>query len=110
MTTGQGSAGNVIAALCSVFIPGLGQLVQGRLLHVRASVGVATRAATDMSPGDLLRNADLAMYEAKEAREGTSVFGAAAGGRAMRQLAISSGFRAAPLTGLVSQKPQRSDG
>ncbi len=29
---GQGSAGNVIAALCSFFIPGLGQLVQGRLL------------------------------------------------------------------------------
>jgi hypothetical protein len=28
---GQGSAGNVIAALCSLFIPGLGQLVQGRL-------------------------------------------------------------------------------
>jgi TM2 domain-containing membrane protein YozV len=28
---GQGSAGNVIAALCSVFVPGLGQLVQGRL-------------------------------------------------------------------------------
>lgn len=29
----QGSAGNVIAALCSFFIPGLGQLVQGRLLR-----------------------------------------------------------------------------
>ena len=29
---GQGSAGNVIAAICSFFIPGLGQLVQGRLL------------------------------------------------------------------------------
>ncbi len=29
---GQGSTGNVIAALCSFFIPGLGQLVQGRLL------------------------------------------------------------------------------
>lgn len=28
--TGQGSAGNVIAAICSFFIPGLGQLVQGR--------------------------------------------------------------------------------
>lgn len=26
----QGSAGNVIAALCSFFIPGLGQLLQGR--------------------------------------------------------------------------------
>ncbi len=30
--TGQGSAGNVIAALASFFIPGLGQLVQGRVL------------------------------------------------------------------------------
>ncbi|MCB0280676.1 MAG: hypothetical protein KDD94_14295 [Calditrichaeota bacterium] len=29
---GQGSAGNVIAALCSFFIPGLGQLLQGRLM------------------------------------------------------------------------------
>ena len=28
---GQGSAGNVLAALCSFFIPGLGQLLQGRL-------------------------------------------------------------------------------
>ena len=28
----RGSAGNVIAALCSFFIPGLGQLVQGRWL------------------------------------------------------------------------------
>ncbi len=28
----QGSAGNVIAALASFFIPGLGQLVQGRVL------------------------------------------------------------------------------
>ncbi|MDR7191520.1 hypothetical protein [Luteimonas terrae] len=28
----QGSAGNVIAAICSFFIPGLGQLVQGRIL------------------------------------------------------------------------------
>lgn len=26
-----GSTGNVIAALCSFFIPGLGQLLQGRL-------------------------------------------------------------------------------
>ena len=29
---GQGSGGNVLAALCSLFIPGLGQLLQGRLL------------------------------------------------------------------------------
>ena len=32
MSTGQGSTGNVIAALASFFIPGLGQLIQGRFL------------------------------------------------------------------------------
>lgn len=30
--TGRGSTGNVIAALASFFIPGLGQLIQARLL------------------------------------------------------------------------------
>jgi TM2 domain-containing membrane protein YozV len=30
--SGQGSAGNVISALASFFIPGLGQLLQGRLM------------------------------------------------------------------------------
>lgn len=29
---GKGSTGNVIAALASFFIPGLGQLIQGRLI------------------------------------------------------------------------------
>ncbi len=29
---GQGSGGNVIAAICNFFIPGLGHLVQGRIL------------------------------------------------------------------------------
>ena len=32
MSTGKGSAGNVIAALASFFVPGLGQLAQGRIL------------------------------------------------------------------------------
>jgi TM2 domain-containing membrane protein YozV len=30
--SGPGSTGNIIAAVCSFFIPGLGQLVQGRIL------------------------------------------------------------------------------
>ena len=30
MSNGPGSTGNVLAAICSFFIPGLGQLVQGR--------------------------------------------------------------------------------
>jgi TM2 domain-containing membrane protein YozV len=32
MSNGRGSTGNVIAALCSLIVPGLGQLIQGRLL------------------------------------------------------------------------------
>jgi TM2 domain-containing membrane protein YozV len=32
LMAGQGSTGNVIAAVCSFFIPGLGQLVQGRVI------------------------------------------------------------------------------
>ncbi len=32
MSNPQGSTGNVLAAICSFFIPGLGQLVQGRFL------------------------------------------------------------------------------
>lgn len=34
--SGQGEAGNVIAALCNVFIPGLGHLVQGRVVPAAA--------------------------------------------------------------------------
>lgn len=41
MSAGQGSAGNVIAAVCSFFIPGLGQLVQGRLLKALVMVVLA---------------------------------------------------------------------
>lgn len=32
MSNGPGSAGNVIAAICSLLFPGLGQLIQGRVL------------------------------------------------------------------------------
>ena len=43
----QGSGGNVLAAICNVFIPGLGQLVQGRifaalLFFVGAGIAYAT--------------------------------------------------------------------
>lgn len=46
MSARPGSAGNVIAAICSLIIPGLGQLVQGRLLwaltwFVLAGIGYA---------------------------------------------------------------------
>jgi hypothetical protein len=39
---GQGSTGNVIAALASFFIPGLGQLLQGRLIIAIVQFVLAT--------------------------------------------------------------------
>ena len=45
---GRGSTGNVIAAVCSFFIPGLGQLVQGRVLAavIHFLLGVAVWVIT----------------------------------------------------------------
>jgi TM2 domain-containing membrane protein YozV len=40
--SGQGSTANVIAALCSFFIPGLGQLLQGRVLMAAIQFVLAT--------------------------------------------------------------------
>ncbi|MAM90677.1 MAG: hypothetical protein CMI15_04280 [Opitutaceae bacterium] len=45
----RGESGNVIAALASFFIPGLGQLVQGRLLWA-AFFFIATAALYFSSP------------------------------------------------------------
>ena len=39
--TGPGTTGNVIAALASFFIPGLGQLLQGRILMAIVQVALA---------------------------------------------------------------------
>lgn len=39
--TGQGSAGNVLAAFASLVIPGLGQLLQGRLFVAVIQFGMA---------------------------------------------------------------------
>ena len=41
MSSGAGSTGNVIAGLASFFIPGLGQLVQGRLIAAVLHLGLA---------------------------------------------------------------------
>ncbi|MGD1006339.1 MAG: DUF6677 family protein [Ignavibacteriaceae bacterium] len=38
---GQGSTGNIIAALASFFIPGLGQLLQGRVIKALIMVILA---------------------------------------------------------------------
>src|SRR3546814_10966970 len=40
-------------------------MIDGRSVYARASVGIATRRHANMTPDELLRNADLAMYAAK---------------------------------------------
>ena len=61
---GQGSSGNVIAAVCSFFIPGLGQLVQGRvfkalIMFVLAAVLWSHRRKHGSLPPGVDRFADL---------------------------------------------------
>jgi diguanylate cyclase (GGDEF)-like protein/PAS domain S-box-containing protein len=41
--------------------------VDGRTVWVRASLGIAYNHPTDLAPDDLLRNADIALYRAKNA-------------------------------------------
>lgn len=45
--------------------------IEGRNLYTTASIGIAISDAGDASPGDLLRDADAAMYRAKERGGGT---------------------------------------
>jgi len=42
MSEGRGSSGNIIAGIASFFIPGLGQLVQGRIMAALFMVVLAT--------------------------------------------------------------------
>jgi diguanylate cyclase (GGDEF)-like protein/PAS domain S-box-containing protein len=44
--------------------------VAGRRIHVTASIGIALRASRDQTAGELLRNADTAMYAAKRLGKG----------------------------------------
>ncbi|WP_143168240.1 putative bifunctional diguanylate cyclase/phosphodiesterase [Jatrophihabitans endophyticus] len=49
-------------------------VIDGISLSVGASIGITTRHATDTSSGELLRRADVAMYEAKRRRLQASVY------------------------------------
>jgi diguanylate cyclase (GGDEF)-like protein len=67
----------------------------GRRLEVRASVGIATSQA-GTAPGDLLRDADAAMYEAKARRDGGwSRFDPALHAQALSRLELSAELPAA---------------
>lgn len=60
-------AGRIVEAFRPPFV------VEGRQFALRASVGVAIARKPSLSAGELLRNADLAMYRAKATGKGCAV-------------------------------------
>jgi TM2 domain-containing membrane protein YozV len=71
---GQGSTGNVIAAVCSFFMPGLGQLVQGRVLTalIHVLLGVVVWVVSFGMLGwivHILSAIEAARWKPKEARD-----------------------------------------
>jgi len=74
----EGLANRLLAAVGQPFV------LDGRELRLSGSIGIATGSGAD----DLLRNADLAMYEAKRAGEGFAFFAAEMHAAAERRLAL----------------------
>ncbi len=48
--------------------------IAGRMLYLSASIGIVTSNGQYQSPDDIIRDADIAMYEAKDAGRGRSRF------------------------------------
>ena len=72
---GQGSTGNVIAAVCSFFIPGLGQLVQGRMIAalIHFVLGAIVWVVTFGIAGwivNIFSTIEAALWKPKELRNG----------------------------------------
>lgn len=71
-------------------------LIRGQTLFVSASVGMALGIGETVSPEALLRNADAAMYQAKEqGRDNWKIFNDEIHERAKRELALGNGLRTA---------------
>jgi diguanylate cyclase (GGDEF)-like protein/PAS domain S-box-containing protein len=69
--------------------------LEGRELYVSASVGISFGSARTKTPADLLRDADTAMYRAKEAGGGFMVFDQAMHERVARRLDLENDLRRA---------------
>ena len=66
-TEAEGVAERIIEAIAAAF------LINDKEVFVDASIGIAVSAASDISADDLLRNADVAMYQAKRDGSGRHV-------------------------------------
>lgn len=72
----------------------------GKVIRSSASIGVALATGTDAAPDDLLRDADIAMYEAKQAgRGGLVIFDAQMRERLQRRVQIEHALHGALLQG-----------
>ena len=69
--------------------------LEGRELYISASIGIALGNAPDDTAEDLLRDADTAMYRAKESGAGHSVFDPAMRERAVGRLELENDLRRA---------------
>ena len=90
--------GEQAAALASRLLSVLARpfTVEGRALNVGASIGIALYPDDGRDFGELLRNADAAMYHAKEAGRGTwRFFTPALGERAAERLQVENDLRGA---------------
>ena len=70
-------------------------VLEGREIYVGTSVGIALGNARTKSAGDLLRNADMAMYRAKREGSGYSMFDPALYEWAVRRLQLENDLRRA---------------
>lgn len=70
-------------------------LLEGRRLFASASIGIGLGDARTKTGDDLLRDADTAMYRAKQSRAGYSVFDPAMYERAVKRLELENDLRRA---------------
>ncbi|MBS1715920.1 MAG: EAL domain-containing protein [Armatimonadetes bacterium] len=71
-------------------------VADGKELYLTGSVGLATSDGSAISPAELMRNADTAMYEAKSrGKSGYAVFDETMNERVVERLKIESGLRMA---------------
>jgi diguanylate cyclase (GGDEF)-like protein/PAS domain S-box-containing protein len=69
--------------------------IEARPVHISASIGTAVDGVSDRTPADLLREADIALYEAKAAGRARAVRFAPHMNAAARRLEVEGGLRRA---------------